>query len=115
MVIAFVIGAATGVLSGWGVGGGTLLLLYLTAVADVPQTQAQGTNLIYFLPCSAAALWTYVKTGMVEKRAFFPAAVAGCLCTLPAAWLASALDGALLKRFFGAFLIAVGLLELLRR
>ena len=49
-------GAATGVLSGFGVGGGTLLLVYLTAFANVPQNLAQGVNLLYFLPAAATAL-----------------------------------------------------------
>ena len=43
------VGAAAGVLSGCGVGGGTLLLLYLTAVADVAPRTAAGVNLLYFL------------------------------------------------------------------
>ena len=43
-------GAATGVLSGFGVGGGTLLLIYMTAFAGVEQHLAQGINLLYFPP-----------------------------------------------------------------
>ena len=43
-------GTATGVLSAFGVGGGTLLLIYMTAFAGLPQDQAQGINLLYFLP-----------------------------------------------------------------
>ena len=35
-MIAFLVGTATGVLSGFGVGGGTLLLIYMTAVAGLP-------------------------------------------------------------------------------
>ena len=112
MVLALLIGALTGLLSGYGVGGGTLLLLYLTAVAGVPQAMAQGVNLVYFLPCSAAALWSHIKNGMVEKRVLLTAILAGCLCTLPAAWLATAIDGAVLSRIFGSFLILVGLREL---
>lgn len=46
-------GAVTGVLSGFGVGGGTLLLIYMTAFAGVEQHLAQGINLLYFLPTAA--------------------------------------------------------------
>jgi uncharacterized membrane protein YfcA len=115
MVLAFLVGTAAGVLSGCGVGGGTLLLIYLTAFAGVGQVQAQGVNLAYFLPCSAAALYSHLKNKQVERTAFLPAAAAGCLCTLPAAWLATALDAAALRRIFGAFLIAVGLREMFRK
>ena len=34
-LIPLLVGAATGVLSGFGVGGGTLLLLYMTSLAGV--------------------------------------------------------------------------------
>ena len=42
---AFLAGLAAGVLSGFGVGGGTLLLIYMTVFAGMPQTLAQGINL----------------------------------------------------------------------
>jgi uncharacterized membrane protein YfcA len=115
MVLAFIVGTAAGILSGCGVGGGTLLLIYLTAVKGVGQVQAQGVNLAYFLPCSAAALYSHIKNKQVERAAFIPAVVAGSLCTLPAAWLATALDGTVLRRIFGVFLLIVGLRELFRK
>ena len=62
-LIALLVGVATGVLSGFGVGGGTLLLLYLTAFAGVEQHLAQGINLVYFLPAAAAALPAHFKNG----------------------------------------------------
>ena len=55
-VLPLVVGAVTGVLSGFGVGGGTLLLVYMTAFAGLPQSLAQGINLLYFLPAGAMAL-----------------------------------------------------------
>ena len=64
-VLPLVVGAVTGVLSGFGVGGGTLLLVYMTAFAGLPQPLAQGINLVYFLPAGAMALpahWKNKKT-----------------------------------------------------
>ena len=49
-LIAALAGAVTGVLSGFGVGGGSLLLIYMTSFAGAPQALAQGVNLLYFLP-----------------------------------------------------------------
>ena len=37
MIVAFVVGLVTGILSGFGVGGGSLLMLYLTMFAGVQQ------------------------------------------------------------------------------
>ena len=109
-----IVGAATGVLSGFGVGGGTLLLVYMTAFAGVEQRLAQGINLLYFLPAGLMALPAHVKNGFVEKPALLPAIGAGLACAALSAWAATAVDVALLKKCFGGFLIVVGLMELLR-
>lgn len=108
-------GAATGVLSGFGVGGGTLLLIYLTAFAGMEQTMAQGVNLLYFLPAAATALPSHIKNGYIEKTAAIPAILAGLVCTAAAAWVATALNVELLRKCFGVFLLYIGASELLRR
>ena len=66
-IIAVLAGAATGVLSGLGVGGGSLLLIYLTNFTGAAQNLAQGINLLYFLPAAATALPAHVKNGYVER------------------------------------------------
>ena len=108
-------GCATGVLSGFGVGGGSLLLIYMTAFAGIPQTQAQGINLLYFLPTAATALPAHVKNGYVEKAALLPAIGAGLMGTALAAWAATAMDETLLQKCFGVFLLFVGTRELFRK
>ena len=108
-------GAATGILSGFGVGGGTLLLIYLTAIAGMAQQQAQGINLLYFLPSAAAALPAHIRHGYVEKSVLLPAILAGLVCALLASWAATGLDTGLLRRCFGGFLLVVGLRELFRK
>ena len=109
---ALVAGMVTGVLSGFGVGGGTLLLVYMTAFAGLDQHLAQGINLLYFLPAGLMALPAHVKNGYIEKRVLLPAIGTGLICAAAAAWAASRLDTGLLRKFFGGFLILVGLWEL---
>ncbi len=108
-------GAAAGVLSGFGIGGGTLLLVYLTAVAGLDQHLAQGINLLYFLPTAATALPSHLKNGFVETKTAVPAILAGLLGTAAAAWAATALDVSLLRKLFGAYLIYIGTRELFRK
>lgn len=115
LILSGLVGLITGVLSGFGVGGGTLLMIYLTSFAGVAQQAAQGINLIYFLPCSAAALVSHFKNKLVDKSVAIPAIIAGVLTTLLAALLATAVDTALLKRLFGGFLLLVGVSELFRK
>lgn len=105
-------GAAAGILSGFGIGGGTLLLIWLTAFAGVPQNLAQGVNLLYFLPTAATALPAHIKNGYIDGKTVWPAALAGLAGTALAAWLATGLEVDLLRRCFGGFLLVVGLREL---
>ena len=110
---ALMAGAVTGVLSGFGVGGGTLLLVYMTLVAGIEQPLAQGINLLYFLPAGLMALPAHVKNGYIEKRALLPSIGAGLVCAAGAAWVATAIDTGLLRKCFGVFLILIGLWELM--
>ena len=114
-LIAALAGAVTGVLSAFGVGGGSLLLIYMTNFAGLAQNLAQGINLIYFLPTAATALPAHFQNGYVEKKALPPAVCAGLVCSALTAWAATALDVGLLRKCFGGFLIVIGLRELLRK
>ena len=113
--IPLLAGAVTGILSGFGVGGGTLLLVYMTAFAGLEQSLAQGINLLYFLPAAALSLPAHFKNNYVERSALLPAISTGLLCAALGAWTATGLDSRLLRKLFGAFLIVIGSSELLRR
>jgi uncharacterized membrane protein YfcA len=115
LVAAFFVGALTGVVSSWGVGGGTLLVIYMSAAAKMPQQLAQGINLLYFLPTSAAALVSHLKNKLIAWRAVFPAILAGVPAAVCMSLLALRLDMNLLRKIFAAFVIAVGVLEFLAK
>ena len=72
-LIALLAGTITGILSAFGIGGGSLLLIYLTSFAAIDQHQAQGINLLYFLPAAAAALPAHHKHGLLDKKVILPA------------------------------------------
>ena len=111
-LLPLAVGAATGVLSGFGVGGGTLLLVYMTAFAGLDQRLAQGINLLYFIPAGLMALPAHIKNGCIEKKVLAPAIGAGLLCAALAAWAATAVEVELLRKCFGGFLVLVGITEL---
>lgn len=114
-LMALAVGGLTGVLSGFGVGGGTLLLVYMTAFAGLEQPLAQGINLLYFLPAGLMALPAHRKNGYLVKEALLPAILTGLLCAGAAAWVATGLEVGLLRKLFGGFLVVVGGMELVRR
>ena len=109
------IGFGTGILSAWGIGGGTLLLLCMTLFLGVEQQTAQGINLLYFLPSAAAALFFHRKNGYLEKDAVKNAVPLGTLCALAAAWCATSVDITVFRKPFGLFLLYAGISMLLKK
>lgn len=108
-------GLAAGILSAWGVGGGTLLLLCMTLFFGVEQRTAQAINLLYFLPMAGVSLFAHRKNGYLDRCALRAAIPLGTLCALAAALLATVLDSGALRRPFGLFLLYAGLSVLLEK
>lgn len=112
-ILHFIIGLATGILSGFGIGGGSLLILYLTSFAGVSQLRAGGVNLLYFIFCAPAALISHIKNHLIDKKAALLCTIAGVPTAIGASFLASAIDTSLLRRCFGVLLLYIGVKELL--
>lgn len=107
-LLPFLCGLGASILSAWGVGGGTLLLLVMTLFLGVDQRTAQGINLLFFLPTAVSALICHARGGYLDKptlKAAIPPAVAAALA---GAWIATALDVELLRRPFGVYLLLSG-------
>ena len=115
VLLPLLVGCGTGILSAWGVGGGTLLLLIMTLVLGVDQTTAQGINLLYFLPTAAAGLICHGKNGLLDGGLIRRTAPWGLLSAAAGAWLVTALDPAVLRRPFGIFLLVTGIMTLTRK
>ena len=66
-LLPFLCGLGASIISAWGVGGGTLLLLVMTLFLGVDQRTAQGINLLFFLPTAASALVCHIRNGYLDK------------------------------------------------
>ena len=111
-VFAALVGLLTGILSGFGIGGGSLLLLYLTLFGGMNQYQAGGVNLLYFIACAPAALVSHIKNHLVDGQAARWCAAAGVATSVAAAVLAAQIETDLLRRGFGVVLLYIGGKEL---
>ena len=107
------VGTALGFLSGLGIGGGSLLILWLTLVLGMEQSTARTVNLLFFLPSAVISCYYRKKQGALELRKMLPAIAAGCLGALAGTRIGTALDTALLKKGFGFLLLFTGVRELL--
>lgn len=102
------IGFASGVFAGMGMGGGTFLIPLLTIFMEVGQTQAQGTNLIVFVPMAIIVGLIYSKSKLIDWNKAWIVAASAIAVTIPAAFFAVDISGKILKIIFGVFIILIG-------
>ena len=113
MIIAdIIIGFVSGLLGSMGFGGGTALILYLTLFKSVEQKQAQGINLLFFLPYAIYSVVSYSKAGMIEKKTVLPIIIFSLAGTVIGFILLDKIHTELLSKCFGVFLIILGTTEL---
>lgn len=111
-MLTLIIGFAAGIISGMGIGGGTLLIPALVFLVGTKQQIAQSINLIVFIPSAMAALIVHAKKHNIEKGLFLKLVLTGCIGAVTGSLLAVNLNSALLKKFFGIFLFGVGIYEI---
>lgn len=110
--ISVLVGIVLGFLAGLGVGGGSLLILWLTCVLGMEPQTARSINLLFFLPCAAISICFRRKQGHLPLKKIIPAMVTGCLAAVAFSWLGSHIHTELLRKLFGGLLILTGLREL---
>lgn len=111
--VVLIIGTTLGFLAGIGVGGGSLLILWLTLVLGMDHPQARIINLLFFLPSAIVASFFRWKQGKLEIKKVLPAIIVGCVAAGVCSFLSSSMDIALLQKLFGGLLILTGIRELL--
>ena len=110
--VAVIVGIVLGFLAGLGVGGGTLLILWLTLVLETDPEIARMINLMFFLAAAGAVSLRRLKKGTLRFQKIRPAALAGCAAAAVASLLAQNMDVTLLKKAFGILLLVTGVREL---
>lgn len=113
--VALIMGVLLGFLAGLGVGGGSLLILWLTLVLGITQDIARGINLMFFLPTAAISCVFRLRQGVLKWEIILPAVAAAVVGALLFGWLGKEIDTGLLRKPFGILLLATGLRELFYR
>ncbi|MGH2693263.1 MAG: sulfite exporter TauE/SafE family protein [Actinomycetota bacterium] len=104
-----VAGVAVGVLSAlFGVGGGILMVPFITLALDESQHLAEGTSLLVMVPTAIAGVVAHHRRGFVSFRHAVLLALGGIGGAALGAWLALRLDADVLQRVFGVFVLVMG-------
>lgn len=106
------VSTALGFLSGLGVGGGSLLILWLTLVVKLDYTAVKFINLLFFLPPALISTTINLLRKQIPIKKVFPAALAGSVSAIILTTLSSSWDVAILRKLFGALLLFAAWREL---
>lgn len=106
------IGIISGIVSGTGMGGGTILIFLLSFILGIEQHTAQATNLIFFIPTSIVAIIVNLKNKNIDTKQAIIISIFGVLGAIIGANIAIYMDVKMLKKGFGIFLIFVTINEI---
>ena len=113
--VTLIVSTILGVLAGLGIGGGSVLILWLTAVLGMSQDMARGINLLFFLPAALVSCVFRWKQGALDLKTVLPAILAGVVSALGASYIGSRVSTELLRKPFGILLLVTGLREVFYR
>ncbi len=113
--IGLLAGALFSFLAGLGVGGGSLLMLWLTLVLGIEHNIARSVNLLFFIPTAIVASFFRWKQGALQIKRILPAVICGCISAAIFAFLSKTVEIELIKKLFGVLLLITGVRELFYR
>ena len=109
-----IIGFVSGIISGMGIGGGTILIPSLVFFTSLNQQESQGINLIVFIPVAIVALAIHFKDKNIEFGYAKWIIVGGIIGSIAGSILAIRIEPGSLRKYFGVFLFFIGAYELFK-
>lgn len=110
-ITALLAGLFSGIIGGMGMGGGAVLIIYLSLFTDTPQLKAQGINLLFFIPIGLTALIIYAFKKQIKWKTVLPLSLYGIIGTFLGIMLTKYISNDWLSKIFGVFLILMALKE----
>ena len=111
-MIEVLIGILSGIISGTGMGGGTILIFLLMYVLGIEQHIAQATNLVFFIPTSIIAIIMNLKNKNIALKTAILVSVFGVFGAIIGANIAIKIDVDMLRKSFGIFLLIIAIHEI---
>ena len=107
-------GFLAGAAGSMGLGGGFVLILYLSW-SGLSAPEARAANLMFFIPTALVSMLINKRSGLIDSSVVPYAAAAGSIGAVVGLMLSDAADPELLRNVFAILLTAVGIRELFHR
>ena len=105
---ALLAGLFSGIIGAMGLGGGAVLIIYLSLFTDTPQLKSQGINLLFFIPTAVAAVTVYAVKKQIQWKTVFKISLWGLLGAVIGIYSADLLGGDLTSKLLGGLLVIMG-------
>lgn len=105
-------GFLAGIVSGMGIGGGSILIPILIIFLNINQHTAQGINLLYFIPTAIIALIVHFKNKQLAIKTSIYIIIFGTIGALIGSFTATTIKSEHLRKAFAIFLFLMGIYEL---
>jgi uncharacterized membrane protein YfcA len=114
-ISALLAGLFSGILGGMGLGGGGILIIYLSLFTETRQLTAQGINLLFFIPIGVLALIIYSFKKQIKWKTVFKFSLWGLLGSATGLYFTDFLGGKITGKIFGGLLVILGIIEIFKR
>ena len=111
-IIEFLTGVISGIISGLGMGGGTILIRIFTVFLNMDQHIAQATNLIFFIPTAIIATYINKKQKLLDLKTGIIIGVFGAIGAVIGSIISNKLNAQSLRKCFGLFLMIITIHEI---
>lgn len=111
-MLEILIGLISGIISGTGMGGGTILILLLSIFIGLDQHVAQATNLVFFIPTAIAAIFISLRKKKIDLKVGTIIIITGIVGAAIGAIISSKMNVNLLRKIFGIFLLFIAIYEI---
>ncbi|MBR7132930.1 MAG: sulfite exporter TauE/SafE family protein [Clostridia bacterium] len=110
-ITALLAGLFSGIIGAMGLGGGAVLIIYLSLFTETEQLAAQGINLLFFIPTALLAVTVYGIKKQIEWKLALKIALWGLLGTAAGLYFTHLLGNGITSKIFGGLLCLMGLKE----
>lgn len=110
-MLSILFGFIAGIVTGLGMGGGTILILLLSLFMGLEQHVAQATNLVFFIPTSLAAIMINIKQKNVNLKIAGIISVFGIMGSIIGSIISERVSSDLLRKWFAVFIFVIALHE----
>ena len=109
-----IFGIISGIVTGLGMGGGTILILLLSLFMNLEQHVAQATNLVFFVPTAISAIIINIKQKNIDYKLAGIISTCGIIGAIIGAIISESISSNRLKKYFAVFILLIAIYEIFK-